>query len=815
MPALLAHIDKDSGRVQTLAAHTEAVADLCAEFCGKIGLSSLGRLIGLLHDSGKACSAFQAYLKSGDNALRGKIFHAYCGARYSLLNYEHDGAIRELTAELAATAICAHHGRLPDIIGIDTTDHLHRKAWPEPEPPYEESLRNFLQIIRQQELDGLFKAAQCEVATVFGKILGIVAKMPSDSKKKMLFFQLGLVQRYLFSCLLDADRYDTFLFEVGCSPEPLPKLPELWDKLAANLEDFLLSFPSDKTINRKRHEISEQCLAFSPHGTGIFRLSVPTGSGKTMASLRYALNCARRNGKERIFYIAPYKSILDQNAGEIRKALKLTDDTVLLEHHCDVVIDDKDQEAAERHLLFSQRWNTPIILTTAVQFLNTLFDGRSLCARRMHSLANSVIILDEFQSFPVKCTSMLYAALDFLACVCGCSVVLCTATQPESEEIPIPLLEGKPAQMTANLEETFAAFRRTRLVDKTGEGPLSAAQLADFVLTRLAVCDNLLLILNTKSAAKAVFSSLKDRMSLLPPEKRVPVFYLTTALCPSHRKDLIDAIQARLPTPESGAHRMVCVSTQLIEAGVDLSFQCVVRSFAGLDSVAQAAGRCNRHGESSCRDVFLVRCAEENLSRLPDIHRAQEAAGQVLENFRQNPGQFGDDLLSPEAVRRYYHYYFNLQCSHLNYPVSEKDDPRLPKSTDLFDLLSVNKTVLSSCAEHGVPQPPHQIHQAFETAGRIFEAIDSAGTEVIVPYGGGKEIISRLYSGPKLSELPGLLRQAQHYCVHLFPYERCTLEACDAIDFPGEFGVAVLREEFYDPELGVQTRRDKMETLVE
>lgn len=315
--------------------------------------------------------------------------------------------MEDLTAEFAAAAICAHHGGLPDVTGVDASDNLHRRAWPEKEVCYEEALKGFFQDISPQSLDLLFREAQREMGRACTKIRSICGGIPPAARKQAFYFMLGLLQRYLLSCLLDADRYDTFLFEAQKRPESEPDLLGLWSKFAANLEDHLKNFSSDTPINRKRREISEQCYSFSRHGTGIFRLSVPTGSGKTMASLRYALNCAKQNGKERIFYIAPYKSILDQNAEEIRNALKIDDDATLLEHHGDVVVDNDDTETAARYRLLTQRWNTPIVLTTAVQFLNTLFDARSSCARRMHSLANSVIILDEFQAFPVKCTDML------------------------------------------------------------------------------------------------------------------------------------------------------------------------------------------------------------------------------------------------------------------------------------------------------------------------------------------------------------------------------------------------------------------------
>ena len=268
-------------------------------------------------------------------------------------------------------------------------------------------------------------------------------------------------------------------------------------------------------------------------------------------------------------------------------------------------------------------------------------------------------------------------------------------------------------------------------------------------------------------------------------------------------------------TVAPGATRMICVSTQLIEAGVNLSFQCVIRSLAGLDSIAQAAGRCNRHGESISRDVFIVKCADENLSSLPDIQRAQEAAARVLDDFHINSAQFGNDLLSPKAVRRYYHYYYLLQERQLAYPVSGKDDPKLFAPTDLFDLLSENSLSVKSCMENHLSRPPHPMHQAFETAGGLFEAIEKGGLDVVVPYGKGEELIAKLCADPDIRELPRLLRQAQRFTVHLFDGERRKLSGLGAIHILPDIGAAVLRGEFYHPELGVQTRRGEMDTLIE
>lgn len=811
---LLAHVDHATKRTQSLLAHSQGTAALCAEFGREIGAGSLGRLVGLAHDSGKGTARFQSYLRTGDTSQRGQIPHAFCGTRFFYEIGAMDGSIRGLTAELAAAAISAHHSGLPDVTGLEADDALKRRAWPEKPVSYEEAARSFGELIPLEKRMALFEPAQQEVGGLCRKIREVCGRMPAGSRKKAVYFMLGLLQRYLTSCLIDADRYDTFLFEADKAPEPERTSPDFWQEIAGRLEESLRAFPAKTPIDRERHRISDQCLEFSRHTRGIFRLSVPTGSGKTMASLRYALNCAKEGGKRRIFYIAPYKSILEQNAADIRSALNLADESIILEHHTDVVIDDREDADAARHSLLTQRWDSPMILTTAVQFLNTLFDGRTACVRRMHSLANSVIVLDEVQALPTRCTSMVNAALDFLAYVCNCAVVLCTATQPETERLALPVVDGEPAQMTRDLEATFSAFRRTRAVDKTAEGPLSVEQLADFALERLGVCENVLMILNTKSAAKSLYLELKKRMAERAPEDRVPVCCLSTSLCPQHRMDRIAQIRAALSDPSGEKSRLICVSTQLIEAGVNLSFQCVIRSLAGLDSIAQAAGRCNRHGESPCRDVFIVRCAGENLSRLPDIRNAQEAAAHVLQDYRSNPGQFAGDPLSPQAVKRYYHYYFEIQRPLLNYLVCEKDDPRLFTATDLFDLLSVNTPACRFCAEHRVAMPSHPMHQAYETAGRIFEAIDSGGLNVIVPYGQGEEIIQQLSSDSGLAELPKLLRLAQRYSVHLFDWEKIRLNEAGAIDLLPESGVCLLRDEFYSRELGVRMEPGEMETLI-
>lgn len=808
-PILLAHIDSELKREQTLKEHSENVAAFCKARCAKIGLAHLGEFTALLHDCGKGSEEFQNYLRQESSASRGEIFHAYCGAQYCYKEPKIDLSTQGLSAQLAATAICSHHTGLPDVTSLDGKDNLYKKAFPEKNPPYEQALHAFLETcISKETLNTCFEKAIDETTALAEKILAIgQAFKKDDVQKTHCCFLLGMVQRYLLSALIDADGYDTGLFEEGSFPKETNSVP-IWGELAQRLENHLTTLPCKTEIEQKRNEISEQCLHFAKHGQGIYRLSVPTGAGKTFSAMRYALNCAKECGKERVLYVAPYKSVLEQNAGDIRDALHLQGDdpSILLEHHSDIFIPPEEKEKQKLYQSLVQRWNAPLILTTTVQFLNTLFSGKNSSVRRMHALANSVIILDEVQAIPVKCTYILNCALNFLAYVCNCSIVLCTATQPSASTLDYPVLLSEPAQMTQNLEETFETFRRTEIIDKTDKEAFTTETLAEFCAQRLKNRENLLVVLNTKSQASALFQELNTNMAELFNGEKISLFYLSTNLCAQHRMDVIDKIKQAL---RSTNRRLICVSTQLIEAGVNLSFDCVIRAMAGLDSLAQAAGRCNRHGESTCREVYFVKLAKESLVNLEDILNAQKAAGQLLENYKDNSQQFSNSLLSPEAIRRYYRIYYSLQeCrSLLPYPLGKNEDKSSSKLTNLLDLLSNNTPAVKACKERSKNPPQRIMHQAFETAGKNFKPIEEVGIDVIVPYGEvGKELIAEFQSAKGLQKLPDLLRKSQRYTVHIFEHQKKKLEQQGgAIYALTESGILGLKEPFYDDnQMGLQ-----------
>lgn len=781
---LAARYDKGTGARQPLEAHARQVAARCAEACEPLGLQKLGYLAGLLHDAGKAGQPFQDYLfERNGPAARGSVNHSSCGARYVWEHLSGGAAPGRLAADLMAAAMSGHHSGLPDCLTPGGTDGLRQRLYPERDVGAEAALAAFFTCgVTEAEVEALFPQAAAEVAALHARLQGIAAVAPEGQRRRMEAALLGMAARFLVSCLLDADRCDARIWEAG----PLPEVQVDWTDWAARLERHLAGFDPKPPINRIRAAIADACLAAVGRGPGVYQLYVPTGGGKTLSSLRFALGTAAAGGARRVFYVAPYKTILEQNAGEIRRILG--DGPAILEHHSDY-LPPEGPEALERYELATERWDAPLILTTAVQFLNTLFLGKTAAARRMASLAQSVILLDEVQAMPVKVTYLLNAALNFLAGACGCTVVLCTATQPALEEVAAPLRLAQDCQLTPDVEGLFTQLRRTRLVDLTVRPPFRREELAGFLLAQLAQKGSVLAVLNTKSAVRRLYQAVLERQGGQPAQ----VYHLTTALCAAHRAHLLDDIRAAL----AQGRPVLCISTQLMEAGVDLSFGCAVRALAGLDSASQTAGRCNRHGETDLREVYLVRVEDEQLKCLPDIVKGQEATLDVLD-------EYPDDLLSPAALRQYYRAYFQGQDRRaaLGYRVDCHDHPDFYEPTSLYELLSDNPLGSAVLARPG-------LRQAFATAGGLMRVIDQPGVDVVAPYGEGKALGEALLADPDPARLPGLLRSVQRYMVHLYDHERKRLEGLGAL-IPTPCGVPLLQEGYYDDCLGVVLERTEM-----
>src|SRR5665648_549745 len=799
---LCAHINPSTLKEQSVKEHLENVSLLSMGYGSKISLGATGQLIGILHDMGKNTKKFDAYIHycskhPKDKSLKGSINHSTAGAKYIYDNfYNTIKQYEKFTAQIISLAICSHHGGLIDCLDLHGNDKFTDRMNPDKDIFYEEAL-NFFQkeCLEGLKIKDLFNEATEEIKAMFIKINKI------DSSGKFGRFAAGLIEKFLFSCVIDADRYDTYIFMEDKNAKTGFDKSALWKELSDVLEIKLAGYPKKTKIDLLREEVSLSCKNFAERSPGIYQLAVPTGGGKTLSSLRYALGHAKKFNKDRIFYVIPFTTIIDQNAKEIKDILGHED--MILEHHSNLIIDysQDNEEELEVYKLLTERWDSPIILTTMVQFLDTLFSGGTQGARRIHNLANSVIIFDEIQAIPIKCINMFNSAINFLSNICNATIVLCTATQPLLERTEMPLKLSENPNIIHDIHKKFEQFKRVNLVPNLIVGGYSTVALRDFILNKMDQMTSLLVILNTKNSAKAIFKELREANEELPKEKQYIIFHLSTNMCPTHRMKILKDIKEKL-----GRERVVCISTQLIEAGVNISFECVVRSLAGLDNIAQAAGRCNRHGEKDCSDVYIVNLEGENVSKLVDIKAGQECTNRVLHDFEENPKIFDNDLLSQKAMERYYKYYFHERSKQMNYTLSK---PNSDKS--MYDILSANNEAANSFKSRNGHKSELMLQQAFKTAGNEFQVIDQNTSGIIVPYGEGKELITLINGNCSLSELKQYLKRAQQFSVNLFEQDKRRLEEMGGLVGLKDNKIIALRKEFYRNDVGINFDNKPME----
>ena len=374
----------------------------------------------------------------------------------------------------------------------------------------------------------------------------------------------------LYSCLVDADFLDTELFmkngDTGRNSGESMEI--LQNRLKNHISEWLKNTDED-TINGRRTEILNNCIREGKQKEGIFRLTVPTGGGKTVASLAFALEHAVKNHKDRIIYVIPYTSIIEQNAQVFREILG---EENVLENHCNV--DYESSEEFKPMQLASENWDKPVVVTTNVQFFESLFANKSSKCRKIHNIANSVIILDEAQMLPMDYLKPCIAMLQELVDSYSASIVLCTATQPALDSFfsKNELIK----ELCPRMEEQFSFFKR---VNYQNLGKIRQ----DHLIEKLKKENNALCIVNTKKAAQVIYKELHGE----------GIYHLSTSMYPKHRKRVLKTIRERLKNSE----KCIVISTSLVEAGVDLDFATVYRQIAGLDSMIQAAGRCNREGK--------------------------------------------------------------------------------------------------------------------------------------------------------------------------------------------------------------------------
>ncbi len=665
---------RDDGSYQELQEHLRGVAERASVFADGFGAGEHAYRTGMLHDIGKYSPAAQR--RQCDPEHTAKVDHATAGVQEA----------RRLGDIAAAFAIAGHHGGLPDPgtrMSADASTLFARLNKP-----------------LTGELDP--SAWRGEQEPFAGEVL------PSwfrQAPRPRMGFVSAMYTRMLFSCLVDADYLDTEAFMAYEAVErgSGEALPALLEKLHGYVEPWLAA--EGMGINRIRSDLLRVCLQGGEMARGLYTLTIPTGGGKTVSSLAFALCHAVRHGMKRVIYVVPYTSIIEQNAEVFRKILG---EENVLEHHANVDMEDEDSKL---HRLAAENWDAPVVVTTAVQFFESLFAAKPSRCRKLHSITDAVVIFDEAQMLPVPYLRPCVNAIAELVQHYGATAVLCTATQPALEGVLTQYApELKAQEICSRTEALFNAFRRTRIIR---DGAQTQAELA----ARLAENEQVLCIVNLRRTAQEIFG-------LLPEEGR---FHLSTLMTPEHRMRKLDEIRQRL---KAGLPCRV-VSTSLIEAGVDVDFPEVWRELAGLDSILQAAGRCNREGkrpmENSLVHVFHLEGAAPRM-----IRQNVAATERVVAEFA--------DIAAPGAIETYFRELFYVL-----------------KSNDALDAKGILRM---------------SDGQQFRTIAKEFKLIEEETVPVYIPAPENAHLLVRLRAG-EVSR--GLLRKLGRYAVNVRPAQLTAL----------------------------------------
>lgn len=703
-PVFFAHSSPraDQSDWHPLREHLESVGQLAASFASRFGAQSLGNAAGVLHDLGKYSQDFQARLTG--QAMR--VDHSTAGARVALERFGPVGWP-------IAYAIAGHHA------GLANGQDGERRS----------SLADRL-TARQPEISENWK-----VEIVLPPAPSIRLPHGFRVAKDRMVLQLSLLTRMTFSTLVDADYLDTERYFLGLEGAGSPReraIPTLI-QLRSELDAALGRFAADTPVRRLRREILEKVRSRADSPQGVFSLTVPTGGAKTLTSLAFALDHAIVHGLDRVIVVIPYTSIVEQTAAAFRTALGPLGDDAVLEHHSAFDLTpspsgepDRDQ-AARKLRLAMENWDAPIVVTTAVQFLESLFAAKPSAARKLHRIAGSVVILDEAQTLPLRLLRPTVATLEELSRNYRTSLVLCTATQPALGRAQgladgfehVVELAPEPAQL-------YEALRR---VTVRTSGALNDEAVAERIRRRAQV----LCIVNNRRHAASLFKACAGEDGL---------FHLSTLMCAIHRRHVLARVRERLAAGEPCR----LISTSLVEAGVDLDFPAVLRAEAGLDAIAQAAGRCNREGRLAVEDAEVMVFAPEgdDWAPPPDLREFAQVAREVLRNHA------GDPLGLP-AIDAYFRILYWQ---------------RGPAELDRHDLLGLLRT----SRHDSLP---------FETLERLYRVIESYQQPVIVPYDArARSLIGAIEHAERVG---GLGRALQPYVVQVPPRSLQALFAAGAV----------------------------------
>lgn len=688
-----------------------------------------GFLAGLWHDLGKFAPKWQTYLKSksdphNDDAY-GKVDHSTAGAQLSVKKHP-------LFGHLLGYGIAAHHCGLldvqtngnscqemrllkEDISKIDNTpSNITQRSVPE-FPPY------LMQIMRADR--NAFSAA--------------------------------FYTRYLFSCLVDADflATESFMNPAGTDARnatPSDALERIDQLLSEKIKAFGTPAAND-TVNYQRSKVVRDCEYAASLDPGLFTLTVPTGGGKTLSSLSFGLKHALKHGQQRIIYVVPFTSIIEQNAEVIREIvapIQTEKFTPLIEHHAAL----SPEKETDQSRLATENWDAPIIITTAVQFFESLFAAKTSRNRKLHNIANAVVILDEAQSLPVNYLAPCLRSLQELADHYNTTAVLCTATQPainyHESEFNIGLKNCR--EIIQDTQSLFNALKRVELSDI---GEQTDAQISQRILrSEQALC-----IVNRRQHAQTLFRQLPENTDR---------YHLSALMCPEHRSQFLATIRQRLKNNEP----VRLISTQLIEAGVDVDFPVVYRALAGLDSIAQASGRCNRNGKlSQLGQTYIFRPEDQNAEIF--VRETAQIASQIID--------LHEDLLGREAIHHYFDLYYYRQKSRW----------------DEKDILSEFRI------DEKIKHCPFRFN--FRTAAENFQLIENWQITVLIPFDEKARTLIGQLRNETIPLHRQLLRSLQRYTVQITP--RLFNQNSTAFESlrDGEFHVLISPELNYSNEFGL------------
>lgn len=795
----IAHIRKTDHANQTVIEHNDGVAKLAYDIGASYGIGGLCALSGRHHDDGKNTQEYLAYIKAasaGEDVARGSVIHSTHGALLVNNLVSAKDLHAKLAAEMVRTAIMCHHG-LRDCISTDgkftfleSSTHIAHS--------YSAVERIVNEHYGKSAIENEFATACAEAKAIQTKIKGFHSLGNSYGSAH---FYLAMYERLLTSILVDADRTDTACFEDATEPSRIPSSEErkmMWKTYLNHYESQIIKLQVKKepsTLDSYRAEISKACAEFDGGTSGVFRLVVPCGAGKTLSALRYALQTAEHYSKKHVFYIAPFNSILEQNAGEIAEYIGDVD--AVLKHHSNIVFDSDNGEDEKKYKLLTENWaQSPVIATSAVQFLETMFAGKTSSVRRMQALGDSVIIIDEIQALPIKVLKLFNAAMNFLAHFCGTAIVLCSATQPLLDKLnDYQILT--PKSIISDEEKYNTAFKRVQIVDHINGNGFSVEEAANFILGQVHGMKSILAIVNTKPVAREVFECIHR---IAENSKEYRLFHLSTNMCPAHRSAVLSEMRDCLKDKDN-PQKIICISTMLIEAGVDISFERVVRSLTGLDSVVQAAGRCNRNRETECGIVSIIYIRDENVGRLDYLQSAQEVTREIFYNIRINPGQYPGGALSKAAMDEFYAKYYRPLQKEMAFPLEDN-----PEHT-MIDLLTTNP----SGSKRNKDSKTVLLKQAFKEAGDAFAVIEDIGKQdVIVEYNDDAlHHIKKLLSARLISDKKKELCYLQQYTVQLNEYTMRKIGA--GVRFEENAGVFILMRLYYHSDFGVS---DDPKTLI-